>query len=180
MPGFASAQQKDRRRQAISSTAKACGVLCIIHAGEPLTSSDARSSTRRVAFLVKVSGALSAGARAGLPSYLARFRRVDRILERTGELGHFWRAKYGNFSRAPKDGPQNRLPGESSPLNPGPSANRAGVRLCTGLGLAALGVVRIVAHCRNLVLWRLPTHARPVFDHDQRHRGALHCFTGQP
>jgi hypothetical protein len=27
---------------------------------------------------------------------------LNRVLERTGGLGHSWRAKYGNFSRVPK------------------------------------------------------------------------------
>jgi hypothetical protein len=41
-------------------------------------------------------------------TYLARFRPEDRVLGRTGWLGHFWRAKYGNFSRAPKGGKARR------------------------------------------------------------------------
>ena len=36
------------------------------------------------------------------PLAAAGFPPTSRVLERTGEMGHSWRAKYGNFSRAPK------------------------------------------------------------------------------
>ena len=48
-----------------------------------------------MAWLGNVLGSTSATA-------LPQFHSANRVLEPTGELGHSWRAKYGNFSRAPK------------------------------------------------------------------------------